>query len=217
MSTDCPRTRLARMPSTRTARLGQSTGRSQSARKGRGQGETGKQLNQGLLLHNQRRAQVGSREHERSHNKQKRHLPSKRRTLRTRRGLAGVAPARKAEGKGASRLKPANDQTRGHCCTTTASTSQENKTREQQQRNRKAPTALTTRLLRARQRLPACRPNQQNAQTVWHECLPRATRSLAGVPAARRMGGKGAGRLKPANNQTRGHRYKSKGEHKQGE
>ena len=83
MSTDCPRTRLARMPSTRTARLGQSTGRSQSARKGRGQGETGKQLNQGLLLHNQRRAQVGSREHERSHNKQKRHLPSKRRTLRT--------------------------------------------------------------------------------------------------------------------------------------
>ena len=42
------------------------------------------------------------------------------------------------------------------------------------------------------------RPNQPNAQTSGHECLPRVPRSLAGVTAARRAGGKGAGRVKPA-------------------
>ena len=57
------------------ARPGRSAGRSQSARKWRGQVETGKQPNQGSLLHIQRRAHVDSKEQRGATTKRKRHLP----------------------------------------------------------------------------------------------------------------------------------------------
>ena len=65
--------------------------------------------------------------------------------------------------------------TRGHSCTSSGEHKLTAEREEQQQQKRKAPAALGA--TAAQQAASAAgRPNQANAQTVWHECLPRVPR-----------------------------------------